>query len=143
MSTIDDTKFPIVRVTIAAPKEQNNQEQEVYFETYERLLKRAEPFIMINEVSAPDQKETKSNKAHMKKMNLWMKKNRTALASYVLAMIQVEADPMKRDLALGFQEIYQKYWGHQLLVVDSYEQALARAEEELKYVSSSIEHKNE
>ena len=130
MSTINAIDFPIVHVSIASTQKEKNQDQ--YFIDYENLLERGEKFVMINEISAPDVEETKLDKAHMKKMNLWMKKNREALATQVLAMIQVESDPIKRQKAIDFQPIFQKYWGHKLVVVETYPEALALAQKEVE-----------
>ncbi|MGG5578084.1 hypothetical protein ACPDHL_12185 [Myroides sp. C15-4] len=130
MSTINVAEFPIVRVSIASTQKEKNQDQ--YFADYEALLQRGQTFVMINEVSAPDVEETKSDKVHMKKMNLWMKKNREALSTQVLAMIQVEPDPIKRQVALDFQVVFQKYWGHKLLVVKTYAEALDLAKQEVE-----------
>ncbi len=133
MSTINALDFPIVRVSIASTQKQKNQDQ--YFIDYENLLQRGEKFVMINEVSAPDVAETKSDKTHMKMMNLWMKKNREALSTQVLAMIQVEPDPIKRQVAIDFQVVFEKYWGHKLIVVDTYEEALALAQQEIEQIN--------
>lgn len=133
MSTINAVDFPIVHVSIASTQKEKNQDQ--YFIDYENLLQRGEKFVLINEVSAPDVEETKSDKAHMKKMNLWMKQNRVALSENVLAMIQVEPDAIKRQAAIDFQPIFQKYWGHKLIVVETYEEALALAKAEVEQVN--------
>ncbi|EHQ44101.1 hypothetical protein [Myroides odoratus] len=133
MSTINAVDFPIVHVSIASTQKEKNQNQ--YFIDYEHLLQRGEKFVLINEVSAPDVEETKSDKAHMKKMNLWMKQNRVALSENVLAMIQVEPDAIKRQAAIDFQTIFQKYWGHKLIVVETYEEALALAKAEVEQVN--------
>ena len=133
MSTINALEFPIVRVSIASTQKEKNQDP--YFIDYENLLQRGEKFVMINEVSAPDVAETKSDKAHMKMMNLWMKKNREALSTQVLAMIQVEPDPIKRQAALDFQVVFEKYWGHKLIVVDTYEEAWALAQQEIEQIN--------
>lgn len=133
MSTINAVDFPIVHVSIASTQKEKNQDQ--YFIDYEHLLQRGEKFVLINEVSAPDVEETKSDKAHMKKMNLWMKQNRVALSENVLAMIQVEPDAIKRQAAIDFQPIFQKYWGHKLIVVETYEDALALAKAEVEQVN--------
>lgn len=133
MSTINAVDFPIVHVSIASTQKEKNQDQ--YFTDYENLLQRGEKFVMINEVSAPDVEETKSDKAHMKKMNLWMKQNRVALSANVLAMIQVEPDAIKRQAAIDFQPIFQKYWGHKLIVVETYEEALGLAKAEVEQVN--------
>jgi hypothetical protein len=133
MSTINAVDFPIVHVSIASTQKEKNQDQ--YFIDYEHLLQRGEKFVLINEVSAPDVEETKSDKAHMKKMNLWMKQNRVALSENVLAMIQVEPDAIKRQAAIDFQTIFQKYWGHKLIVVETYEEALALAKAEVEQVN--------
>ncbi|MBB1140734.1 hypothetical protein [Myroides sp. WP-1] len=133
MSTINALDFPIVRVSIASTQKEKNQDQ--YFIDYENLLQRGEKFVMINEVSAPDVAETKSDKTHMKMMNLWMKKNREALSTQVLAMIQVEPDPIKRQVAIDFQVVFEKYWGHKLIVVDTYEEALALAQKEIEQIN--------
>lgn len=133
MSTINALEFPIVRVSIASTQKEKNQDQ--YFIDYENLLQRGEKFVMINEVSAPDVTETKSDKAHMKMMNLWMKKNREALSTLVLAMIQVEPDPIKRQAAIDFQVVFEKYWGHKLVVVETYTEALTLAQQEIEQIN--------
>ncbi|WP_410881593.1 hypothetical protein [Myroides sp. DW712] len=133
MSTINAIDFPIVHVSIASTQKEKNQDQ--YFIDYENLLERGEKFVMINEISAPDVEETKRDKVHMKKMNLWMKKNRTALTTQVLAMIQVEPDPIKRQQAIDFQPIFQKYWGHKLVVVETYTEALVLAQKEVEQIN--------
>ncbi|MDM1044537.1 hypothetical protein HX004_17455 [Myroides sp. 1354] len=133
MSTINALDFPIVRVSIASTQKEKNQDQ--YFIDYENLLQRGEKFVMINEVSAPDVAETKSDKAHMKMMNLWMKKNREALSTLVLAMIQVEPDPIKRQAAIDFQVVFEKYWGHKLVVVETYAEAVFLAQQEIEQIN--------
>jgi hypothetical protein len=87
---------------------------------------------MVNEISAPDVKDTKSNKEHMKMMNLWMKKNREELHMNVLGMIQVEPDEVKRQAAIDFKEVFFKDWGHELFIVSTKEEALSLAKERLE-----------
>lgn len=133
MSQLDAKQFPIVKVIIQSVNEGHDQDQ--YFNDYEALLKTGKKFVMINEVSAPDVKDTKSNKDHMKKMNLWVKKNREQLRNNVLAMIQVEPNEEKRQVAIDFKEIFFKYWGHELFVVSTAEEALVLANEKLLIVN--------
>ncbi|MDR0194320.1 MAG: hypothetical protein LBI73_04300, partial [Myroides sp.] len=68
MSKLDASQFPLVKVTIESVNEGHDQNK--YFNDYESLLKTGKKFIMVNEISAPDVKDTKSNKEHMKMMNL-------------------------------------------------------------------------
>lgn len=130
MSKLDASQFPLVKVTIESVNEGHDQNK--YFNDYESLLKTGKKFIMVNEISAPDVKDTKSNKEHMKMMNLWMKKNREELRMNVLGMIQVEPDEVKRQAAIDFKEIFFKYWGHELFVVSTKEEALFLAKEKLE-----------
>lgn len=129
MNTINDKNFPVVLVTIKPVKP--GEDTDTYFSDFAALLNRGEKFVMINISNSPDVKETKSNKEHIKKMNLWMKSHKEALRENVLAMIQVESDEARRAQAIAFQETFFKYWGHKLVVVNTYEEAIEEANNEL------------
>lgn len=129
MNTINNENFPIVLVTIAPVKEGENSDK--YFDDYAALLNREEKFVMINISNSPNVKETKSNKEHIKKMNLWMKRHKDKLHTNVLAMIQIETDEVRRAEAIAFKDIFLKYWGHELIIVSDYEEALGIANNKL------------
>lgn len=130
MSFINDKDFPIVFINIEHDAEKEHRHDEDLLE-FEKVLSRQERFILINEGKAPDT-DYKHSREDVKKVNNFLKTNRTKLKQFALAMIQVEPSSLKRLAFKPFQTIFEKYWGMKLLIVDTRQEALRMADHLLK-----------
>lgn len=96
--------------------------------TFEALLDRATPFVMIGLDAFSDENEHEHSPDERKNMALWVKKNRTRLRQAVLASILVEPSTAKRDAATTFVAMAGKFWGYPTLLAASTAMALGMAE---------------
>ena len=135
---IDDLTFPIVFVDFQhshsnsrTEVESNDHQDDMV--SFTRLFERKTPFVMIsigNE--SPDQKH-KPSREDTKQVNAWRKIHKGEL-QYAKATIQVEASKVKRMGMSLFSTVYEKFWGNPLLIVETKEKAIEKAEQILREI---------
>ena len=110
---LDSSTFPVVKIFFDAPSEGAPEDA---FLTFERLLAREQPFLLLHE-KAVDENNHEHAHEERKRASIWMKKNKAALRAYVKGMIQVEPSAAKRLALKPFAVTFGKAWGYPLLVV--------------------------
>ncbi|TWB40642.1 hypothetical protein [Nitrospirillum pindoramense] len=119
-------EFPIVRLSYdqgAAPTGYDA------FDTFESLLDRETPFVIIGQGAGDGDAEHEHDAAQRKKIALWSKKNKPRLRAFVKAMVYIEPSATKRLAMKAFQMVSEKFWGYPMLVVASDAEALDKARE--------------
>lgn len=118
---LEDKSFPIVRLHYDADPQDG---QETLFETFERLLALETPFVLIGFGGS----NRESSHEERKSVNLWMKRNRAALRSFVTGMVYVEPKPANRFILRSNADTYKIFWGYPMLVSATEPEALLIAE---------------
>jgi len=93
---------------------------------FERNLPRQKPFVILSD-SAPDENRQPSHEER-KRLSLWMKAHKADLRQFVLAMVVVEPNAVKRLAFAAFGVIFEKFWGYPMVMVESRDAAMAQAE---------------
>lgn len=93
---------------------------------FERNLARQKPFVILSD-SAPDENRQPSHEER-KRLSLWMKAHKADLRRFVLAMVVVEPNAVKRLAFAAFGVIFEKFWGYPMVMVESRDAAMAQAE---------------
>ncbi|WP_330210977.1 hypothetical protein [Pseudomonas sp. AM4(2022)] len=133
---LDSSTFPVVKIFFDAPSEGAPEDA---FLTFERLLARKQPFLLLHE-KAVDENNHEHAHEERKRASIWMKKNKAALRAYVKGMIQVEPSAAKRLSLKPFAVTFGKAWGYPLLVVESKDRAWALAQDVLDTEVSDVAH---
>lgn len=120
---IDSTRFPLVWMKVGTAGIHTGDEG---FMAFEALLARGEPFVLLDEERA-NQQEQEHTQVEQKQLSLWMKRNKTALRSFVKAQIHIEADVTKQKAAKLFAVKFECFWGYPLFVVGTREEGLRLA----------------
>lgn len=121
---LDVCDFPIVRLIYN--QELSKGEEEIY-STFEALLSRETPFVIIGQGGSADDAQQEHDPAERKKIALWSKKHKPQLRAFVKAMIYIEPSAAKRLGMKAFQTVSEKFWGYPMLVAASEAEALDKA----------------
>lgn len=116
---IDDAGFPLVWVHFLSPK---NEQEPSSFKEFDALLSRKMYFVLLNDEGFNQNYLGNSSDA-MKESTRWMKNHKEQLKSYVKALILIEPNNTKRNLAKPFSLLYEKFWGYPLILASSMEEA--------------------
>ncbi|MFS2223713.1 hypothetical protein [Pantoea sp. B65] len=130
---LDLTHFPVVWMKLAESAEASAAESP--FSAFESLLDRQTPFVFINDEGL-DVKPHNHSKEEMQRVAQWRKDHRQALKRYVSGAIYIEPDSHKRLAVTDFAITYEKFWGYEMFVVASREEALALANKLLSLAGS-------
>ena len=133
---LDSSTFPVVKIFFDAPSEGAPEDA---FLTFERLLAREQPFLLLHEKTVDENNHEHAHEER-KRASIWMKKNKAALRAYVKGMIQVEPSAAKRLALKPFAVTFGKAWGYPLLVVESEDRAWALAHDVLDAEVSDVAH---
>ena len=133
---LDSSTFPVVKIFFDAPSEGAPEDA---FLTFERLLAREQPFLLLHEKTVDENNHEHAHEER-KRASIWMKKNKAALRAYVKGMIQVEPSAAKRLALKPFAVTFGKAWGYPLLVVESKDRAWALAQDVLDAEVSDVAH---
>ncbi|MGB3126325.1 MAG: hypothetical protein WBB95_21145 [Pseudomonas sp.] len=133
---LDSTTFPVVKIVFDAPNQGGPDDT---FLTFEGLLARQQPFLLLHEKAVDESNHAHSHEER-KQASIWMKKNKQALRTFVRGMIQVEPSAAKRLALKPFAVTFGKAWGYPLLVVESRDRAWALAQDVLDERVSDVAH---
>jgi len=132
---IDDSKFPFVFVDFQhSQSHTEDDEHEDEMAIFTRLFERKKPFVMISTGETPEENH-KHSREETKRVNAWRKIHKEEL-KYTKATIQVEPSKVKRMGLSLFSTVYEKFWGNPLLLVETKEKAMEKAEQILKEAST-------
>ncbi|MCO7636626.1 hypothetical protein NJI34_07470 [Pseudomonas sp. S 311-6] len=126
---IDTTSFPLVWMrfkvtdpaTDAAP-----------FAGFEALLARRTPFVLLNDEGLDSGRAHEHSHEERRRTSVWMKQHKSELREFVKAAIYIEPDNARRLAAASFAQGYIKFWGYPMILANSLEEALNKAEELLQ-----------
>lgn len=123
--------FPIVKLQFGA--HQSEAEEAETFATFEGLLDRQAPFVIIGMADVADADDHTHDPAQRKRIVLWIKRNKARLKSYVKAMIYVEPSLLKRTAIKAMQPVSEKLWRYPSLTAASEEEAREEAQRLLAF----------
>lgn len=94
------------------------------FTQFEALLALQRPFVLLNDegLATPGEAQTQDQR---KQISLWMKRNKTALRSYVKGAVFIEPSERLRTASAGFAVMYEKFWGYPMKMVVTREHAIS------------------
>lgn len=130
---LDAVDFPVVWMRFKAPSTSLGLSP---FEEFEQLLARKQPFVLINDEGL-DRSKHDETPEERKQVSLWMKRNKTALRSYVKAAIYIEPSTAKRVATKAFAAIYEKFWGYPMIMVVTMDEAVRLANDLLSTAESA------
>jgi hypothetical protein len=116
---LDSSNFPIVWMHYGRGPDHDHDQD---FAAFEANFERGAPFVILTD-SAPEE-EHEHSQEEKKRTALWMKKNKHALRTLVLAMIMIEPSLAKRLAFKPFGIAFAKFWGFPLRLAASREEAL-------------------
>ncbi|WP_457583402.1 hypothetical protein [Ensifer canadensis] len=119
---IDITNFPEVWMDFTHGTGQTTDE---VLEVHTVLLVRGEPFVFLGGGGDFEGDRDAQDVADRKKISLWMKRNKKAIAALVRAMIYIEPNVSKRIAVRAFALVYEKFWGYPMFVAASRDEAMA------------------
>ena len=122
---IDIQDFPLVRMDYSGV---GNQTIEQTLQVLEQCLQRKQAFVFLAG-GADFDKDPNENVADRRAVAVWMKQHKAELRDYAKAMYYVEASTVKRLAAKAFSVIYDKFWGHPMIVTESRDDAVCQAYE--------------
>lgn len=121
---MNSSDFPLVWMNFAQEPGNDHQND---FDEFEANLQRKEPFVLLTDTTnAEDHEHSPEEK---KRTALWMKKHKVELRKWVLAMIMIEPNSVKRLGFKAYAVVFAKFWGYPLLLAGSHEQAMEMARE--------------
>ncbi|MDQ0649791.1 hypothetical protein [Pseudomonas cedrina] len=121
---MNSSDFPLVWMNFAQEPGHDHQND---FDEFEANLQREEPFVLLTDTTnAEDHEHSPEEK---KRTALWMKKHKVELRKWVLAMIMIEPNSVKRLGFKAYAVVFAKFWGYPLLLAASREQAMEMARE--------------
>lgn len=115
----DVASFPLVRMNDDAAIPGYAAQ---WIKEMDALLSLARPFVMLHGAGEDDERHE-----DRKERGLWLKHHKESLGRYCLAMIGIEADPLKREAMKAMSAMATKAFGVASHVVDSDEEAVALA----------------
>lgn len=96
---------------------------EAAFAEFDGLLARQQAFVLLSE-GGLDGGDHEHSQNERRETALWMKKNKTAIRSFIKGMVVIEPDATKRLVAKAFSSMFAKFWGYPMLIATSKEEAL-------------------
>ncbi|TFF41995.1 hypothetical protein [Pseudomonas sp. RIT623] len=121
---LNTTYFPLVWMQLGNAGIDTTDEG---FATFEALLLREEPFVLLDADSA-QREEREHAHEERKQLSLWMKRHKTALRTFVRGQINVEPDPARQACVRAFRPTFEAFWGYPLFVAASQEEAFKVAD---------------
>ncbi|AHG43252.1 hypothetical protein N018_24670 [Pseudomonas syringae CC1557] len=129
---INSSDFPFVWINFTQESGHDHQKD---FAEFEANLQREELFVLLTDtVPAEDHEHSPEEK---RRTALWMKKHKVELRKWILAMIMIEPNSVKR---LGFKAlavVFAKFWGYPLLLAATRDEAMEMARELLAKAGNS------
>ena len=116
---LDNTNFPLVWMNY---DQEPGHDQDEDFEALEASFERGTPFVILTD-NAPTEEHAHSQE-EKKRTVLWMKKHKTELRTFVLAMIVIEPNAAKRLAMKPFGVAFAKFWGYPMRLTSSREEAM-------------------
>lgn len=117
----DVSQFPLVWLWFNAS---NDEAAASSFVGFEQLLARKKPFVLLNDEGFDTDGPHEHSHEERKQTTLWMKKYKEALQTYVKGSIYIEPDAMKRSAVQNFATESVKFWGYQMHLVSSKDEAI-------------------
>jgi hypothetical protein len=121
---LDNSNFPLVWMSLTGSADRDTG---LFYAEFESLLAREQSFVLLSD-DKHDENSHEHTPAERKQITLWMKKNKSALRSFVKGMVQIEPNAAKRVATKAFAVMFGKFWGYPLLVAASKTQALEIAQ---------------
>lgn len=120
---IDSSNFPIVYLDYGASSRRNFNQILLHLK---QLLERKQPFVIIGSGASDHDDEERND--DRRKISFWTQANRQAVQKYIKVHLYVASDIDNQKKAEAFAQTFEDFWGYPMVVVNSREEALAKAQ---------------